>query len=346
MRQFNRALLCLWLCLVLAVGLTAAQDTTPTPTPTATPHPQPLRATVEVESVNVRYAPSVEAEIGGGLFRDEVVEVMGRNLDGLWFEVRRIGRMQNLGWVLARYFDYDFDAERLPLTDLTTGLIGDDALEADTGFAVYFKFEAILRDGPSLNADPLLTIPIEAVLPVIEYTNNEDSDWYRVNYLGVTGWVIAFVARKPYNFDSIPFYTIPGANTLTGLIIIPPELQLAQVQRIRDYAINARGVADQLANLWASVLEGKTMPCEPPPFVVEYQYTLQDARELPELQRFVPLLRPAVQSLNDSIDLLYTCGSFDLDVVNAAQAAAINARVMFDGAIFTMRDIERIISGN
>jgi hypothetical protein len=158
------------LCLVffmLALP-TAAQQPDDTP---------PYRVQVRFESVFVRTAPSIEAEPATSVFEDEWLEVVGRNLDGFWFEVRRQGRMTNLGWILAEMVEWDFAPETLPLTDFDTGLVGNSVLSADPGYAIYLVENTTLRSSPSRSGERLTVVPFGVTVPVLE--RNQDASWVR-----------------------------------------------------------------------------------------------------------------------------------------------------------------------
>lgn len=297
-----------------------------------------LTARVTVESAFIRAAPSPEAEPIASVFQKEILEVIGRNIDGTWFEVKRPGRLYNLGWIFHQMLAWDFAAEQLPLTDLNTGIEGPITLTRDPGFAVFILEGVALRAGPTLESRRIINIPPNTVVPVLE--RNQDGSWLRVNYKGYDGWTIGFAARRIPNLMAVPeALGLPPLQTVP-VIVIPPEIQLAQVQRLRDFITSSRDVAVNLENFWFSVYRGQIMPCEPPPFMADYPYTAQDVRELPELRRYIPRLTTAINNLNDAIQPLYTCGAFDVDAVLGARNAAINARLIFDANLEVLEDLE------
>src|SRR5690349_23142803 len=102
----RKKLLILFL-LALAFGQVRAQ--------TQTQKPNDFHAVVQVDSAFARALPTEEADAVASLFRDEPLEVVSRNLDGSWFEVKRPGRLTNLGWVFNKLIDWDFKPEALPL---------------------------------------------------------------------------------------------------------------------------------------------------------------------------------------------------------------------------------------
>src|SRR5262245_37450540 len=170
--------------LLMTVFMTAAaQDETTLP---------PYRIQVFVDSAFVRAAPSANAKPVASIFEGNILEAVGRNLDGHWFEVRRPGRATNLGWVSDEFVSKNFTIELLPLTDSTTGMIGTEAV-ADTGYGVFVQQESTLRDGPLLEAGRLSVVPYGVTVPVIE--RNADASWLHINYLGNVGWISGFNVR-------------------------------------------------------------------------------------------------------------------------------------------------------
>ncbi len=301
---------------------------------------QPIRAEVQVESAFVRVLPSESAAPSASVFEDEILEIIGRNMDGLWFEVRRPNRVNNLGWIFNEMLDWDFDPTLLPLTDFTTGLIGTETLASDPGWAITMLDNGNLRRIPIVDRSPTLgVVPIFATVPVIY--RNQDGTWFYVNYLGIEGWVSDYSVRQVANPLAIPI--APGLPPLPtiNIEIIPREVQLEQLNRLRDYTTIRRDFADMLANFWFYVYQGQVMPCEPPPFVVDYLYNARDVQELPELQRYVPRLVDANFYLNSSIELLTVCGAFDPEVVGRARNNAINARGIYQATLGALDNLER-----
>ena len=345
--------LLLFVMMLFSVGVHAQDDsgmTGATPTPRATAAEstveasvdvlETIRADVQVESAFVRALPSQDAEPTTSVFEDEILEIVGRNLDGFWFEVRRPGRMTNLGWIFNEMLDWDFNPEALPLTDFTTGLVGEP-LEGDPGYAVFLLENANLRRLPLIGEARVGLVPISSTVPVL--LRNQDGSWVYVNYLGTEGWISNYSTRPIPNVLDIPI--APGLPPLptADIVIIPPEIQQAQLDRIREYVIVQRDFSANLSAFWYTVSNGTTMPCTPPPFVQDYLYSAQDVRELPELQRYVPRLGTANFYLNTSIELLTICGAFDVDVIRVARNNAINAQNIYDATLGFLDNVQELI---
>lgn len=309
------------------------------PTPIAAKAPPPPKVVVQVGDAFIRAAPSLEEKEIGSVFLDDPLEVIGRNADGTWFEVRRPGRRYNLGWIFNKMVDWEFRVEDVPMTNNTTGLLGPDTVE-DTGFAVFVLQNSVLRTSPDRTGRRITTVPLLTTVPLIE--RNQDGSWIKINYLGHVGWVVSFATRVPDNLMAVPL----GANLppIPERIIIPPEIQLAQIERMRTYVTVNRDVASGLATFWDVIAKGQTMPCEPPPFVNAYLLTDRDVQELPEQDRYISRMTVAIDAINDSIVPLTQCGVIDLLTVTTARANAINARIILDNNLVQLKNVEDIIN--
>lgn len=321
-----------------------AQDGRATPDPETTEQAAARyagRAVVAVESAFIRELPIRESEAVASVFEHDILEVVGRNIDGLWFEVRRPNRMFNLGWINAELIDYDFAPELLLMTDSVTGLVGDSPIPVNN-IPVVLTAEANLRAGPVGTADIVAVIPLGAIVPASG--RNLDGTWLFVNYRGTEGWINSSVFRRPPNILDLPDVTVNNENVpVLAAEIIPPEIQLAQLERFRVFAQASQTVSAELVPFWEQVSLGEVMPCEPPPFVQEYLITRGDVRELPELHRYVPRFNEGVQLLNEAIEPLYICGVLMPDVVVEARNDAINANIIFGATLDALDTLEELI---
>jgi uncharacterized protein YgiM (DUF1202 family) len=334
----------LWLVMVLCMCVPSLAQQIPTPTPS---RPSPIRVVVDAVDAFVRSAPSFDATPVASVFKGEILEIVSRNLDGTWFEVRRPNRLSNLGWIFNNIYEKaDFLPENLPLGDFVTGVIGDTPL---TEVSLYGAF---VLEGPALRTLPsrtegtrIINIPPLVTIPVISRT--EDGAWFKVNYLGYEGWIIAFTTRNSRATDrkNIPIdplnYVSPESITV---VIIPPEVQQAQVDNVRAYIAPRRELAVSLENLWWRVFRGEVMPCNAPEFQSGYPYTEEDVRELPELQRVAPRLGDAIEYLTEASEPLLNCGIIEPADVVEARDAAINARLIFDATLDRLIIIEEEIN--
>jgi uncharacterized protein YgiM (DUF1202 family) len=329
------------LLIVLMLGM-VSQAQTPTPTPTPV-----IRVIVDAENAFVRAAPSLEAVPVASIFKGDVLEIVSRNLDGSWYEVRRPNRANNLGWIFNNIYEKTtFAAETLPLGDFVTGAIGPNVLTEAPQFGVYMNEGAALRNLPSrLGSVRILDIPPLVTIPVISRT--ADNAWYKVNYLGYEGWIIAFTTRNSRDasrqlipIDSIA-YTSPEAF---NAVIIPPEIQQAQLDSIRAYINEKLVTAGNLEGLWWRVFRGEIMPCDAPDRASYYLYDEQDVKELPELQRVTPRISVAVDSLNVAIAPLVNCGVVLPSDVITARDSAINAKIILNATLITLDNVQEEIN--
>jgi hypothetical protein len=312
---------------------------------TAIPTPVVPRVTVIVGSAFVREAPAFDANPIASVFRDDGLEVIGRNADGTFYQVRRPRRTEALGWISIEVIETPdgFAPEFLPLTDTVTGLTGDIPLP-DTDLAVFINEGVALRTLPDRQRGQLiLNIPPSVIVPVI--AGYRDNEWLRVNYLGNEGWIIGFTIRERDGLDVLPQITgiFPGDNVTLSALVVPPEIQREQLERVREYATARLVVATDLANFWFLVQQGEVLPCNPPASVVAYQYGGQDVRQLPELDRYVPRMNEGIGYLNESIAVLAQCGVIDPFTVNEARNDAINSRIILENTLVQLDNIEELI---
>jgi hypothetical protein len=298
-------------------------------------------AHVRVESAFSRALPDFEAEATASIYEGEPLEAVSRNLDGSWLEVRRPGRLNKLGWVYTGTIEWDFAVEFLPLGDITTGVTGPNPLLSAPEFAVYFPEAPILRQQPLRRAgrvQPVVNIPPLVTLPVL--ARNQDGSWLFINYLGHQGWVVAFAGRDRPDVLDIP--QAPNLPPLEGVptVIIPVELQQAQIDRLRSFINERRAYAVNLESFWWRVYRGEIMPCDVPPEFTEYPYTADDVRQLPELNRYVPRLGEAIEHMATAREPFVACGIVSPRMVSRARDSAINARIIFDATLQTLQRLE------
>ncbi len=320
------------------------QSTMETPQPEATEAVETIvaeRGTIEVESAFVRLLPDSDSEAVSSVFERDTLEIIGRNIDGLWFEVRRINRQFSLGWVRADLLDIDFQPETLPMTDFTTGVVGERAI-AEEHLAVYITAEANLRIEPVGTADIVAVVPLGAILPATG--RDAAGSWLYVNYRGTEGWLNSSVFRRPANILDLPDVTFVDEDVAQlSALIIPPEIQLGQLETFRNFVLASQDTASRLVPFWENVLTGEVMPCEPPEFVQTYLITASDVQQLPELNRYVPRFNEGVLLLNESIDPLYVCGVLNSQTVSEARNDATNANIIMGATLEQLDLLEDLI---
>lgn len=340
----HKTILLTALILLLMTLPIVGQSTMETSAPEATEAVEEIQAergVIEVESAFIRVLPDRASEAVSSVFERDILEVIGRNMDGLWFEVRRPNRMFSLGWISAELIDIDFPPETLPMTDSTTGLVGETPIPEEH-LAVYMTAEANLRVEPFLSADIVVLVPLGAILPASG--REATGGWIYVNYRGNEGWVNRVVFRTQGNVLDLPDITFVEENVAQlDALIIPPEIQLGQLEAFRNFVQASQAVSASLVPLWENVLLGEVMPCEPPLFVQEYLITAADVQQLPELNRFVPRYNEGVILLNEAIAPLYDCGVLQNAVVSEARNDATNANIIMGATVVQLNGLESLI---
>jgi len=297
-------------------------------------------ARVIPSSLNVHQFPSDDSDRVASLFKGDIVQFVARNLDGSWFEVRRIGRMNNLGWVDNTLIEWDFLPETLALGDTRTGVIGSVPLSSAPPIGLYLLQAPILRELPLRDGRRIMALPPLIVVPVL--ARNLDTTWLQVNYFGYQGWInrASIRERGDVDLNTLPVPPgIPEPDTVP-VIVIPLAIQQAQIDRLRTYVSDHNGLAAGLEAFWWGVYRGEIMPCNAPPEITNYPYTEEDVRELPELARYVPRLTDAVNYLTAARNPLTRCGIIGPSTAVDARNSAINARVIFDATLQTLDNLE------
>lgn len=294
-------------------------------------------AQVTVDSAFARRLPHADAAPAASLFQNDSVIAVGRNLDGAWLQVRRPIGTTPLGWMSRAVLSFTFEIGLLPITDFETGLEGTEPV-VDTGFAVLTLGEIAVRPQPDGLAPRLATTEPLLTLPVIDRT--PDAQWLRVNYRGIVGWLPQYLISTSQDLEQVPIHPAYSAAFIE-LPLIPPEIQLAQIDRLVAYVQPLYDTAAQVAAFWSQLESGATVRCDPiTGDFAYYNATPDDIRELPELRRELPSLRLAVDSLNDSVALMQRCGIYLDREISSGYADAINARGIF-GAVLTRMEYTR-----
>jgi len=297
---------------------------------------------VFVDSAFVRELPTRDSEPTSSVFEGDSLVAVGRNIDGTWFQVRKPFQDAAIGWINRTLVGYMFSVGDLPLTDLTTGLVGEEPV-FNTGVSVFILTEVALRAEPDLDGDRVGIVPIQVTIPVVERT--PDSRWLRVNYLGTTGWIAEFLTSTEDTLADVP--VLPSAQAdLIALEIIPIDVQISQAVRFQQYLLPIRETADEVATFWGTLAIGEIIPCNPPAGgFTTYNFNQRDLVELPELRRHVRRIPRAINDLNESIEAMQRCGVYLPSEISNAYAKAINARVILDDAIEGMRGVEFQLRG-
>lgn len=298
---------------------------------------------VVVDSLNIRALPTTDSDRVGSVFEGDILYSVGRNVDGTWFEVQRPMRDTRVGWVSREFFSYTFDPTLLPITDLLTGVIGDESV-VDTGISAFVLSEAALRDKPNLDSERIGIVKIQTTIPALERT--PDNSWVKVNYLGQVGWVAEFLLRVPMGIETLPIAEEFKVIATVPIRIIPSEVQRTQALRLIAYATPIKVVAGDVAVFWSQLTDGYTIPCNPPATLFGYfEVTQDDLFELPELRGASRLIPTAIDDLNASIAVMWRCGVYTQSEISVAYADAINANAILGSSINRMNNLLEVTLG-
>jgi uncharacterized protein YraI len=145
--------------------------------------------------VNIRSAPSVNANVLGIIPTGSVMAAVGQNAAFNWIQVE-YGELQ--GWVASWVVIGSADLSGLPVTSQSTEF---SPLETDSLFARSI-YNVAIRTGPGL------TYGLQAELPA--YTDalllgrTDDNSWVQVNYEGTEGWVAAWLITASGDITNLP----------------------------------------------------------------------------------------------------------------------------------------------
>lgn len=286
--------------------------------------PQPVVQVIS-ESASIRALPDETASATASVFANDSLLAVGRNLDGEWIEVRRPGRRDKIGWIARRLTAFTFSLSQLPMTDLTTGLLGTEPV-IDTGYAIMMINEGALHTAPNRFAAEVVTVPLNVTVPVLERT--PDNQWLKINYRGYVGWMAESTTRTAVDINTIPVSPEYAGNPdYAAYEIIALEVQIAQIDRLVAYITPINTVVTGVVDYWRLMSEGETLECLPPAGnFADYNPSPRDLVELPELRRQTRLLTQAIDDVNAAISAMQRCGVYTDPELRAAYANAINAQ--------------------
>lgn len=274
---------------------------------------------VTAESAFVRAAPDEAAEAVASVFQNQQMRAVGRSADGTWLQVERPS-----GWISTTVVTFSSEPTALPITDLTTGVTGNTPV-IDTGFSTRTIDDAPLYALPDRRSEVLEQLAAYTLLPVQYRT--PDNQWLYVNYRGTVGWLPQFLS---YNtaLDSLPVHPdYVNDSRYPAVVRIPPEVQMAQVDRLLAFINPLNDRANALAEYWNGLQNRTVYECQPVPTdALYYRVTAQDIAELPELRQMDSLLREAVDNVNASAALTAECGILYGIDLSGAYADAVSAR--------------------
>lgn len=185
---------------------------TPTPlpgAPTLTPLPPAAAGTVNVNILNFRAGPSLQAEIIGKLNRGFTYPIQGRTPDSTWLYISVGGR---LGWVMGQYLAIEGDLNAVPVIPYESAGIAPTPTPTplpqiqlpDVNVRGRTLANLVIRSDPNRRAERLGVIPWNTEVQIFGRDNGHA--WYLLNYNGIVGWSYAPLIRLTLGaFDDLPY---------------------------------------------------------------------------------------------------------------------------------------------
>lgn len=149
-------------------------------------------AVVNTGALNVRSGPGVQFNIISAVYSGHVVQMLGRNADGSWVQVRLFSGQE--GWVNGRFLNPSSPIANLPVVSgpapiAAMGVVNTGALN--------------VRSGPGVGFAPLEVIYQGAQVSVLGRV--ADSSWVQVRTArGTIGWVNASLVNLNVPVGSLP----------------------------------------------------------------------------------------------------------------------------------------------
>jgi uncharacterized protein YgiM (DUF1202 family) len=179
----------------------SGSSTPPVTLPTVNIPPDTPTTTVNVETLNVRAAPSMLSDVIGELKRGETIAILGRNEFTNWLQA--VLPDNRLGWVHVLYVDLPFPAAELEMVSNPTTAVAITVDEAITVTATINSILNQVRAGPNMLAEQKGKLPVGTEVTAV--ARSLFNTWVQINLPnGGTGWVsVLFVDLN------VPITTLP-----------------------------------------------------------------------------------------------------------------------------------------
>jgi uncharacterized protein YraI len=171
-------------------------------------------AVVNTGALNVRSGPGVQFNIISAVYSGHVVQMLGRNADGSWVQVRLFSGQE--GWVNGRFLNPSSPIANLPIVSgpapiAATGVVNTGALN--------------VRSGPGVGFAPLEVIYQGAQVSVLGRV--ADSSWVQVRTArGTIGWVNASFLNLNVAVGSLPIVGDTTAPPATNAVVTTGRLNV------------------------------------------------------------------------------------------------------------------------
>ncbi|WP_162909598.1 SH3 domain-containing protein [Aggregatilinea lenta] len=193
-----------------STAVPGAATSTPIPgAATATVTPTGTTGTVNVNILNFRAGPSLEAEILQKLNNGFTYPIQGKTPDSVWLYINVNG---TLGWVMGQYLTITGDLNAVPTipydsagvlpTATPTPIPNIELPQIDVQGVTLANLH--IRSDPQRRAAILGVIPWNTTVQV--YGKDAGHSWYLVTYNGIVGWSSAWYIRLTQGtFDELPY---------------------------------------------------------------------------------------------------------------------------------------------
>lgn len=184
-----------------------ANNNPPVTLPAINIPPDAPTTTINVDTLNIRAAPSMLSDVIGELRRGDTIAILGRNEFSNWLQAALPDN--RLGWVHVLYVDLPFPAVELEVVSNPTTAV---VISPGENVSVTATINSILnqiRAGPNMLAQPTGKLAVGTTVTAV--ARNQFNTWVQINLPdGGTGWVsVLFVDLN------VPITTLPvGDNEL------------------------------------------------------------------------------------------------------------------------------------
>ena len=193
-----------------ATAVPGAATSTPIPgAATATVTPTGTTGTVNVNILNFRAGPSLEAQILQKLNLGFTYPIQGKTPDSVWLYINVNG---TLGWVMGQYLTITGDLNAVPSIPYeSAGILPTPTPTAIPGIELpQIDVQGVTLANLHIRSDPQRRAAILGVIPwnttVQVYGKDAGHSWYLVTYNGIVGWSSAWYIRLTQGtFDELPY---------------------------------------------------------------------------------------------------------------------------------------------
>ena len=180
--------------------LARLSETQATPGPVATqpgtgsPITTNATGTVDAYRLNVRAAPTTNADIVVKVEDGETYPIVGRNADDSWWQISVDGAV---GWVFGDFI-VPVNTSNVPVTSQSTSSQQVTTTNLDLTATATVR----LRSRPSRRGAVLGLLPFGAQADIVG--RNTSGTWVQVSYNGNVGWVSADFVNLPVEIGALP----------------------------------------------------------------------------------------------------------------------------------------------